>query len=125
MTRNSLQHSLSLLSLIVVSICAPAQTPKPKLTFDEFFNSVSFDALKVSPDGNSVVIGTDRADWEQQIDRKDLWLVDLETGAERQVTTLAGDFDVQDFDISADGREVILERVQERSDIVLLDLARR
>jgi Tol biopolymer transport system component len=59
------------------------------------------------------------------IDRKDLWLVDLETGAERQVTTLAGDFDVQDFDISADGREVILERVQERSDIVLLDLARR
>ena len=59
------------------------------------------------------------------IDHKDLWLVDPETGAERQVTTDPDDFDIRDFDISADGREVILERLQERSDIVLLDLARR
>jgi Tol biopolymer transport system component len=59
------------------------------------------------------------------IDHKDLWLADPETGAERQVTSLADDFDIRDFDISADGREVILERVQERSNIVLLDLARR
>ena len=59
------------------------------------------------------------------IDHKDLWLVDPETGAERQVTTVPDDFDIRDFDISADGREVILERLQERSDIVLLDLARR
>src|SRR5208282_3910438 len=29
---------------------------------------------KVSPDGNSVVIGTERADWDQQIFRKELWL---------------------------------------------------
>ena len=47
---------------------------KPKLTLDEFFNSVSFPALEISPDGNSVVIGTERADWDQQIFRKDLWL---------------------------------------------------
>ena len=59
------------------------------------------------------------------IDHKDLWLVDPETGAERQFTTLPDDFDIRDFDISPDGREVILERLQERSDIVLLDLARR
>jgi hypothetical protein len=59
------------------------------------------------------------------IDHKDLWVADLETGAERQVTTLADDFDIRDFDISADGREVILERLQERSDIVLFDLGRR
>ncbi len=52
-----------------------AQThSKPKLTLDEFFNSVSVDALELSPDGNSVVIGTERADWDQQIFRKDLWL---------------------------------------------------
>jgi dipeptidyl aminopeptidase/acylaminoacyl peptidase len=48
--------------------------PKPKLTLDEFFNSVSFTALEISPDGNSVVIGTQRADWDQQIFRSDLWL---------------------------------------------------
>jgi len=47
---------------------------KPKLTLDEFFNSVSFDAIELSPDGNSVVIATERADWDQQIFRKDLWL---------------------------------------------------
>jgi dipeptidyl aminopeptidase/acylaminoacyl peptidase len=50
------------------------QAAKPKLTIDEFFNSVSFDSVKVSPDGNSVVIATERADWEQQIFRKELWL---------------------------------------------------
>jgi Tol biopolymer transport system component len=59
-----------------------------------------------------------------EIQHKNLWLVDLETGAERQLTKLTADFDIQDFDISADGREVVLERVQERSDVVLLDLPR-
>jgi len=56
------------------------------------------------------------------MDHRDLWLADPETGTERQITSLANDFDIRDFDISADGREVILERVQERSDILLLDL---
>ena len=57
------------------------------------------------------------------IEHKDLWLTDPDTGAERQLTNLPDDFDIRDFDISPDGREVVLERVQERSDIVLLDLA--
>src|SRR5262249_60495129 len=35
---------------------------------------VSYTDLKVSPDGSAVVIATDRADWDQQIFRKDLWL---------------------------------------------------
>jgi dipeptidyl aminopeptidase/acylaminoacyl peptidase len=47
---------------------------KPKLTLDDFFNAVSFPSIAASPDGNSVVIETDRADWDQQIFRKDLWL---------------------------------------------------
>src|ERR1700751_5818779 len=47
---------------------------KPKLTLDDFFNSVSFRSIELSPDGNSVVIVTDRADWDQQIFRTDLWL---------------------------------------------------
>jgi len=57
-----------------------------------------------------------------EIQHKNLWLVDLETGAERQLTNLPADFEIGDFDISPDGREVVLERVQERSDVVLLDL---
>ena len=58
------------------------------------------------------------------IQHKDLWLIDLETGAERQLTNLPPDFDIGDFDISPDGGEVVLERVQERSEVVLLDLPR-
>ena len=58
------------------------------------------------------------------IQHKNLWRIDLQTGAERQLTNLPPDFDVRDFDISADGREVALERVQEHSEVVLLDLLR-
>ncbi|MGF7180236.1 hypothetical protein [Tunturiibacter psychrotolerans] len=60
-----------------------------------------------------------------EIQHKNLWLIDLGTGAERQLTNLPADFDLRDFDISPDGREVVLEREQERSDVMMLDLARR
>jgi Tol biopolymer transport system component len=59
-----------------------------------------------------------------EIQHKNLWLIDLETGAERQLTNLTPEFDIRDFDISPDGREVVLERVQEHSDVVLLELPR-
>jgi Tol biopolymer transport system component len=58
------------------------------------------------------------------IQHKDLWLIDLDTGTERQLTHLPADFDIRDFDVSPDGREVVLERSQERSDVVLMDLPR-
>jgi dipeptidyl aminopeptidase/acylaminoacyl peptidase len=47
---------------------------KPKLTLDDFFNYVDFLAVAMSPDGNSVVINTERADWEQSSFRRELWL---------------------------------------------------
>jgi tricorn protease-like protein len=60
-----------------------------------------------------------------EIQHQDLWLIDLATGAERQLTHLAPDFNIRDFDISPDGRDVVIERVQERSNVVLLDLSQR
>jgi len=77
MRKSPMQRSILLLSftsIFCAAILAHAQAAKPKLTLDEFFNSVSFDAVRVSPDGNSVVIGAERADWDQQIFRKELWL---------------------------------------------------
>lgn len=59
-----------------------------------------------------------------EIQHKNLALVDLETGAERQLTNLTSGFDIRDFNISPDSREVVLERVQEHSEVVLLDLPR-
>jgi len=47
---------------------------KPRITLDEFFNFVEFSGLEISPDGNSIVIATDRADWDRQIFQTDLWL---------------------------------------------------
>jgi hypothetical protein len=41
------------------------------------------------------------------------------------VTELAQDFAVRDFDLSPDGRELVLERVQEHSDVVLVELGGR
>ena len=58
-----------------------------------------------------------------EIQHKDLWLLDLETGAEHQLTKLGSDFNVSGFDISRDGHEVVIERTEESSQIVLLDLA--
>jgi Tol biopolymer transport system component len=58
------------------------------------------------------------------IQHKDLWRMDLNSGVEKQLTWLPADFDVQDFDVSPDGKEVVLERLEERSDVVLMDLPR-
>ncbi len=75
-----------ILALVSASMLSHAQTTKPKLTLDEFFNSVSFTAAKVSPDGDSVVIATEKADWEQQIFRKELWLYRTANASLTQLT---------------------------------------
>src|SRR5882762_9680674 len=62
------------LSALILLTAAFAFAQKPKLTLDEFFNSVSFPSVEISPDGNAVAIVAERADWDQQIFRKDLWL---------------------------------------------------
>jgi Tol biopolymer transport system component len=58
------------------------------------------------------------------LQHKELWSVDLETGRERQLTNLPPDFNVQDFDVASDGHEIVLERVHDHSDVVLVNLAR-
>jgi len=62
------------LGSLLASVVLFAQDAKPKLTLDEFFNSVSFSGVRMSPDGNSVVFDAEKADWDQQIFRSELWL---------------------------------------------------
>jgi Tol biopolymer transport system component len=59
-----------------------------------------------------------------EIHHKNLWLLDLHSGAQRQLTDVAHDFDIRDFDISPEGDNAVLQRVQESSEIVLLDMPR-
>jgi len=59
-----------------------------------------------------------------EIGNKNLWLVDLETGMERQLTNFSRNFVIKDFDISSDGQEIVFDRVQENSDLVLISRVR-
>jgi Tol biopolymer transport system component len=52
---------------------------------------------------------------------KDFWLIDLKTGAERRLTQLGPDFDILDFDLSADKSEILFDRVEESSTVALID----
>jgi Tol biopolymer transport system component len=90
-----------------------AEHPLPALTLTRGARHVAF-----LPGGRSLL------HLRGEIRHKDLWLIDLETGAERPLTRLTPDFEIGDFDVSPDGREVVLERVQEQSDVLLLDLPR-
>jgi Tol biopolymer transport system component len=58
------------------------------------------------------------------IDRKDFWQFNPQTGAEDQLTDLPASFVIGDFDVSPDGAEIIFDRVQESSSIVLIERAR-
>jgi Tol biopolymer transport system component len=74
--------------------------------------------LAFLPGGKSLVV------LRGDLQHKNFWLIDWKTGMEQQLTNLPADFEINDFDISPDGREIVLERVQDRSEIVMLDLPR-
>jgi dipeptidyl aminopeptidase/acylaminoacyl peptidase len=63
------------LSVSVAGLRRPAAAAdKPQVTLDEFFDSVEYNAARISPDGTAVVIQTTRSDWEAERYRTDLWL---------------------------------------------------
>jgi dipeptidyl aminopeptidase/acylaminoacyl peptidase len=70
--------------LIVVAVCLASSIfaqQEPKLTLDEFMNAVYYRDVRISPDGNAVVFATERADWDSQRFRDDLWLYRVSSGA--------------------------------------------
>lgn len=92
---------------IVLFLLFPAlsSAQKPPLTLDEFFNWVEVRTVKLSPHGNSVIIATERADWENNRWRDDLWLYRVagEGGSLAQLTRSGHDTEPQ---WSPDGRWV-------------------
>lgn len=59
------------------------------------------------------------------LSHKELWSIDLLSGAGRRLTDLGAGPLIHDFDISGNGREIVFDRVREESDIVLIELAER
>jgi Tol biopolymer transport system component len=55
------------------------------------------------------------------IQERNLWARDLSSGDWRQLTSFGRDVVIGDFDVSPDGKTVVFERVEEHSDIVVID----
>lgn len=58
-----------------------------------------------------------------EIDHKNFWLSDPQTGVERQLTNLPANFTIGDFDVSADGTQIVFARKQNSSAIALIQRA--
>ncbi len=71
LTRFSL---LLLLTGTALPLIAGSPLGKPRITLDEFFSSVDINKVALSPDGHMVAIATERADWDTERFRDDLWL---------------------------------------------------
>jgi len=50
------------------------------------------------------------------------WYIDLDSGLERQLSDFGREYTVREFDVSADGREIVFDRRRENSDIALIEL---
>ena len=55
----------------------------------------------------------------------ELWIVDLASGQERQITEFRTGFEIRDFDIAPDGSRILFDRLRANSDVVLMDRDRR
>jgi tricorn protease-like protein len=53
---------------------------------------------------------------------QDFWLLDLQTMKSRLLTRLNSPATMRTFDITPDGRQIVFDRLLEKSEIVLIDL---
>lgn len=58
------------------------------------------------------------------VSHKSFWLVDLQTGAERQLGELTSEAAIGDFDVSRSADEIVFDRVERSSEIALIERAR-
>ena len=56
---------------------------------------------------------------------KNFWSIDLVTEERRQLTNIDREFHIGDFDISADGKEIVFGRLKENSNVILIDFPPR
>jgi Tol biopolymer transport system component len=70
------------------------------------------------PDGRGLVV------MRGSLGRQDFWLLELASGRLRRLTDLRARFEMRSFDVSPDGSQILFDRFQKNSDIVLIDLAR-
>jgi serine/threonine protein kinase len=74
-------------------------------------------AYRFLPDGTGVV-------YLPTLQSRDFWLLDLATGARRELTRFSDRRRLETFDLTPDGRRIVFDRQDENSDVVLIDLAK-
>jgi serine/threonine protein kinase len=72
--------------------------------------------FRFMPDGKSFVV------LQGAYRDQNFYLVNIETGSRRQLTDLKQGNMLRNFDISPDGKQIVFDRVEENSDVVLIDL---
>jgi Tol biopolymer transport system component len=95
-----------------VGVVTPAGRPRamPKLTLTRGARRIS-----IRSDGGALVVLLG------EIGNRDLALVDLESGHQRMLTSLGRELDIGDFDVAADGREIVFDQRAESSDLLRID----
>jgi Tol biopolymer transport system component len=74
------------------------------------------DRYRFLPDGKGLVVlvGAGRG--------QDFWLIDLLTNNLRRLTEMESGFVISGFDVSRDGKQILFDRIQQNSDVVLISL---
>jgi Tol biopolymer transport system component len=80
---------------------------------------VQGERFRFLPDGKGLVY------MEGSSPSQDFWLLDLSTKKKRQLTRFSSAAAMRTFDITPDGTQIVFDRLQENSDIVLIDLQRQ
>ena len=93
--------------------------PVPDIGFTRTSIRAMSTAYRFLPDGRTVVLQ------EGEYRRPQFSLVNLKTGARRKLTDLKPGRPTRSFDVTPDGKHILFDRLQENSDIVLIELAGR
>jgi dipeptidyl aminopeptidase/acylaminoacyl peptidase len=84
-------HPILWIAAVVCLSSLSFSQEKPKLTLDEFFNAVYFRDVRIAPDGNAVAFVTERADWDKDRFRDDIWLYRVNGGTLSPLTQTGHD----------------------------------
>jgi Tol biopolymer transport system component len=82
----------------------------PKLTLTRGAERLAF-----RRDGEAIIV------MRGDVGNRNLALFDLESGVERRLTGFSRDVTVGDFDVSADGSEIVFARKSESADVILIE----
>jgi len=92
----------------------PVSLPEVRLIVTQLPKNLT--PYRFLPDGKSLVLQD--GGWRTQ----QFFLVNMATGQRRQLTDLKTGRPIRSFDVSPDGKSILFDRVQENSDIVLIEL---